>query len=44
VLNFKGTGVELFMNVHNIFNGSQYSWDAWKNTRRWVEGGIRFEF
>ena len=22
----------------------QYSWDAFKNTRRWVEGGIKFNF
>jgi vitamin B12 transporter len=35
---------ELFFNVNNIFNGSQY-WDYWyKNTPRWVEGGVRFKF
>lgn len=35
---------ELFFNVNNIFNGSQY-WDYWyKNTGRWVEGGVRFRF
>jgi hypothetical protein len=34
--------MELFFNAHNLFNGAQYSWDAFKNSRRWVEGGIRF--
>jgi len=35
---------ELFFNVNNIFNGSQY-WDYWfKNTGRWIEGGVRFRF
>ena len=38
------TAIELFFNVHNLFNGAQYSWDAWKNARRWVEGGIKFNF
>jgi vitamin B12 transporter len=36
--------VELFFNAHNLFNGAQYSWDAWKNARRWFEGGIKFDF
>jgi vitamin B12 transporter len=44
VLHYKGTDLELFFNVHNIFNGSQYSTELFKNTRRWVEGGIKFEF
>ena len=44
VLNFKGTELELFFNAHNIFNGAQYSWEAWKNSPRWFEGGIRFDF
>jgi len=35
---------EFFFNVNNIFNGSQY-WDYWyKNTGRWIEGGVRFRF
>lgn len=35
---------ELFLNLNNIFNGSQY-WDYWyKNTPRWIEGGVRFRF
>ena len=38
------TAVELFFNGHNLFNGSQYSWDIWKNAPRWFEGGIRFDF
>jgi vitamin B12 transporter len=38
------TTIELFFNAHNLFNGSQYSWDAWKNAPRWFEGGIRCEF
>ncbi len=39
-----GTAVELFFNAHNIFNGAQYSFYAFKNPRRWVEGGVKFEF
>jgi vitamin B12 transporter len=38
------TTIKLFFNAHNLFNGSQYSWDAWKNAPRWFEGGIRCEF
>jgi len=35
---------ELFFNMNNVFNGSQY-WDYWyENTRRWIEGGVRFRF
>ena len=35
---------ELFFNVNNLFNGSQY-WDYWyKNSPRWIEGGVRFKF
>lgn len=35
---------ELFLNLNNIFNGSQY-WDYWyKNASRWIEGGVRFRF
>lgn len=35
---------EFFFNVNNIFNGSHY-WDYWyKNTGRWLEGGVRFRF
>lgn len=38
------TEIELFSNVHNLFNGAQYNREEWKNARRWVEGGIRFIF
>lgn len=35
---------EIFFTGHNLFNGSQY-WDNWyMNTRRWIEGGVRFRF
>jgi len=35
---------ELFFNVNNIFNGSHY-WDYhFKNSGRWIEGGVRFRF
>jgi vitamin B12 transporter len=44
VFNWHDSALEIFFNAHNLFNGAQYNWDAWKNTRRWVEGGIRFEF
>jgi vitamin B12 transporter len=44
VFNLNDMAIDLFFNVHNLFNGSQYSWDAWKNTPRWFEGGIRFNF
>jgi len=39
------TAIELFFNAHNLFNGAQYTLDnGFKNARRWVEGGIRFNF
>jgi vitamin B12 transporter len=35
---------EFFFTINNLFNGAQY-WDYWyKNTPRWVEGGVRFKF
>jgi len=35
---------EIFFNVNNIFNGSQY-WFYWfKNAPRWTEFGVRFKF
>jgi vitamin B12 transporter len=36
--------VEVFFTAHNVFNGSQYPLDIYKNPRRWFEGGLRFEF
>jgi vitamin B12 transporter len=41
---FHGTELELFFNAHNLFNGSQYDWNKITNTRRWFEGGLKFEF
>ena len=38
------TALDLFFNAHNIFNGAQYPDGTFKNARRWVEGGIRFNF
>lgn len=35
---------ELFMVVHNLFNGSQYLSELAKNPGRWFEGGVRFIF
>lgn len=37
-------GVELFFSLRNIFNGSQYYIDAFRNNGRWAEGGVRFRF
>lgn len=34
----------LFLTVHNIFNGSQYVYDQKKNPARWIEAGMRVEF
>jgi hypothetical protein len=45
VFTWRDTGVELFFNAHNIFNGAQDTLDnGFKNARRWFEGGIRFDF
>jgi vitamin B12 transporter len=35
---------ELFMNAHNIFNGSQYTYVDKKNPGRWLEAGIKIKF
>jgi len=35
---------EIFFTGHNLFNGSQYINDLYKNTPRWIEGGVRFKF
>jgi vitamin B12 transporter len=45
VFAWRDTGVELFFNAHNLFNGAQFTLDSgFKNARRWFEGGIKFEF
>ncbi|MFI5294293.1 MAG: TonB-dependent receptor plug domain-containing protein [Thermodesulfovibrionales bacterium] len=43
VLSFGKRNAELFFTAHNIFNGSQYLVDAFKNPRRWVEAGLRLK-
>jgi len=36
---------ELFFSGHNLFNGTQHYLDTvYNNTRRWIEGGVRFRF
>ncbi len=35
---------EIFLSIRNLFNGSQYLDDAFRNTRRWAEMGVRFRF
>lgn len=37
-------GAELFFSLRNIFNGSQYLDEAFRNNGRWAEGGVRFRF
>ncbi len=34
----------IFVDIHNIFNGSQYFAEAYQNPERWVEAGIRYTF
>jgi len=38
------TSVDAFLNVHNLLNGSHYTVAVYPNPRRWVEGGLRFNF
>jgi vitamin B12 transporter len=35
---------ELFFSLRNIFNGSQYLDEIFRNNGRWAEGGVRFRF
>lgn len=35
---------ELFFTVHNLLNDSQYQVYVFRNTGRWLEGGVRFRF
>jgi len=35
---------KIFLTAHNLFNGSYYTWDYVKNSRRWVEAGVKLEF
>lgn len=36
--------MELFFSLRNIFNGSQYLDEAYRNNGRWAEGGVRVRF
>ncbi len=36
--------IELYFSAHNIFNGSQYLMEVFKNPGRWIEGGVRLTF
>ena len=36
--------LEVYADVHNIFNGSQYLVDVYKNPERWFEAGVRYAF
>jgi len=40
----KGNPIEVFFNVHNVLNGSQYAAVIYKNPSRWMEAGIRYSF
>ncbi len=40
----KRTAIELFLSVHNIFQGSQQWSDVYKTTPRWGEVGLRLFF
>jgi vitamin B12 transporter len=44
VLQRKDASLEAFADVHNLFNGSQYISAPYKNPKRWLEGGIRYNF
>lgn len=44
IFTHRDLALELFFNAHNLFNGAQYSRGDLKNARRWLEGGIRFNF
>jgi vitamin B12 transporter len=44
VIRKKKSSCEVFFTGHNIFNGSQYPDELFKNARRWIEGGVRYKF
>ncbi len=44
IYSHKDSSLEAIVAVHNIFDGSQYSIDIFKNPGRWYEGGIRYKF
>jgi vitamin B12 transporter len=39
-----GLEAEAFLTAHNLFNGSQYLDNSFKNPRRWVEAGVSITF
>jgi vitamin B12 transporter len=43
-LEVQGRAIEAFADLHNMFNGSQYITDVYKNPGRWLEGGVRYLF
>jgi vitamin B12 transporter len=44
ILSRKGKNTEVFLTAHNIFNGSQFLQDVFRNPERWMEAGIRIKF
>ena len=36
--------LDTFLTIYNVFNGSQYLFDVFKNPERWAEAGLRFRF
>ena len=44
LLKRESSSLELFFSGHNLFNGSQYWVDAYPNTGRWFDGGMRVSF
>jgi len=39
-----GTVVNFFVSIHNLFDGSQYWDESYKNPGRWAEAGLRITF
>jgi len=36
--------LDLFLTGHNLFDGAQYGTDLFRNARRWIEAGVRYNF
>ncbi len=43
-LEYKSKKAYVYVGIHNLFNGSQYTFIDRKNPRRWVEVGFRIDF
>jgi len=41
---YKKRKASIYVGIHNLFNGSQYTFIDRKNPRRWVEVGFRVDF